>query len=82
MTYNDWFLPSLTELSVMYSFADLINQVSQAHGGRAMDMVAAYWSSREPQGNPYYAWYLNFSLGVPYLNNKDSTYAVRCVRAF
>ena len=47
VTYNDWFLPSTTELSVMYSFADLINQVSIAHGGSAMNMNAQYWSSLE-----------------------------------
>jgi chondroitin AC lyase len=69
--YGDWYLPSKTELNIMYQLRGMI-------GGFTNDM---YWSSTEL--NVGFAWGQNFSgYGGQYNQNKSSAYAVRCVRKF
>ena len=91
ITYNDWFLPSSSELSLMYASRGVINQVSLANGGAAMLNVefnpnssnfpaSIYWSSRE--NDTFSAWVLNFFNGDQDYFNLDNPCAVRCVRAF
>lgn len=46
--YSDWFMPSNTELGVMFAMKELINKVSTNHGGEAMNQTF-YWSSRRSQ---------------------------------
>ena len=85
MTYSDWFLPSSSELSLMYALRDIINKISRMHGGSGMlDKIndPAYWSSREYQDNYHYAWLLHFATGFQYHLSKEHSFAVRCVRAF
>jgi len=88
VTYDDWFLPSSSELSLMYAARGVIKTVSEAHGGQGMlefvnnnPPYSTYWSSREDANNNF-AWYLNFSSGLQYYDGKVVTYAVRCLRAF
>ena len=70
-SYGDWYLPSKTELNIMYQHKDMI-------GGFDKDM---YWSSTEL--NVGFCWGQNFSgYGGQYNQNKSSAYAVRCVRKF
>ncbi len=89
VTYDDWFLPSSRELSLMYASEEIINQVSVANGGKTMLNVefngtnfppSVYWSSREDLSNT--AWYMYFFDGKQEEFYKDRTYGVRCVRAF
>ncbi len=69
--YGDWYLPSKTELQIMYQLRDEI-------GGFNNDM---YWSSTEY--NVGFVWIQNFQgYGGQYSQNKSSSYAVRCVRRF
>jgi chondroitin AC lyase len=69
--YGDWYLPSKSELNIMYQLKDMI-------GGFTYDM---YWSSTEL--NVGFAWSQNFSgYGGQYNQNKSSAYGVRCVRKF
>ena len=78
--YSDWFLPSNTELGVMFALKELINKVSVINGGEEMNQ-RVYWSSRELANNSV-AWGLDFSSGKQGNYDKDVTYAVRCLRAF
>lgn len=68
--YNDWFLPSKNELSLLY-------QQRNAVGGF---VEAFYWSSTEYDSLS--AWYLYFPYGPQYFSKKDSTARVRPIRAF
>jgi hypothetical protein len=70
--YSDWYLPSLGQVQLMYS--RLHFQGLGGFGG------GWYWSSS--QGNPSYAWNVNFGNGYVGYNYKDVNYQVRAVRAF
>jgi hypothetical protein len=70
--YDDWYLPSLLELNLMF-----VNLHTAGLGGFTN---AIYWSSSEIDSNranglPFYCGYL-------LNNNKSTTYFVRAVRAF
>jgi len=69
--YNDWFLPSLDELNLMYT-----NLIVYGVGGFAY----YYWSSSEATAD--LAWYRNFATGGQDDAAKDRSYRVRAVRAF
>ena len=69
--FNDWFLPSLAEMNLMYNFK--VN----GYGSFADNY---YWSSTEYSANS--ARYVLFSNGSPGYNGKDSMYNVRAIRAF
>ena len=79
VTYDDWWLPSSRELSLMYAAVEVINQVSEKNGGSSMS-EALYWSSREQTANS--AWSLDFSNGTQNVSLKTNDLRVRCVRAF
>jgi hypothetical protein len=69
--YSDWYLPSKTELNVLY-----LNKV--AIGGFS---TFNYWSSSECTTNG--AWNVGFSNGsLNYGGNKDNPIYVRAVRSF
>jgi len=70
--YNDWYLPSLDELNLMY-----VNLHSQGLGGFASDY---YWSSSED--NVGLAWRIHFNLGSKHNDGKDYPVYVRAVRSF
>ncbi|MDR1787700.1 MAG: DUF1566 domain-containing protein, partial [Treponema sp.] len=72
--YNDWFLPSIDELNLMYT-----NLKEQGLGGFSNNCD---WSSSE-YGALYPAWSQGFYYGIQYNNlGKDNGYSVRAVRAF
>jgi hypothetical protein len=72
--YNDWFLPSIDELNILYQNRNLIEGFT---GG-------IYWSSSEFQEyNTNTAWGQNFSTyGGRIIADKNHTYKVRAVRYF
>jgi len=70
--YDDWFLPSLDELSLMYS-----NLRTQALGGF---LSGVYWSSS--QKSTCCSWNMSFATGNSSYQNKNDNYRVRAVRAF
>jgi hypothetical protein len=71
--YNDWFLPSIDELSMMYS-----NLKTQGIGGFSNEW---YWSSSQDGAN--LAWFMRFTDGLAGHSYKSEYYwQVRAVRAF
>lgn len=79
--YDDWFLPSSSELSIMFAIRGKINEIALAEGGQLLNQFT--WSSRED--NTANAWYMDFSNyedGLQNNSNKSNTAYVRCVRAF
>ena len=78
---NDWYLPSVQELNMLwnnyYTVARSLTQIS----GATQLQPALYWSSTENVSNV--AWSFFFSLGDAYASlNKGSAYYVRAFRAF
>jgi hypothetical protein len=69
--YDDWYLPSIDELSKLY--------INRAAVGGFVE-TAYYWSSSE-NGN-FYAWAFYFNYGRASYYLKDGTRQVRAVRAF
>ncbi|GHU38503.1 hypothetical protein FACS1894190_00150 [Spirochaetia bacterium] len=70
--FNDWFLPSIDELALIYDIRDVIQ-------GDFED--ASYWSSTQIDGE--YSYYWDFTDGRKHdEDGKDSAYYVRPVRAF
>jgi len=87
VTYNDWFLPTLTELQQIYNQRTTVTAVSHDNGGDALFVNTSdpgssfYWSSYE--FNAYLAWGFDFFNGSQYGSDKSLSFcAVRCVRAF
>ena len=70
-SYDDWFLPSIDELNLMYT-----NLRVEGVGGFT-DFI--YWSSSEH--STIDAWYQDFG-GGQYYYPKDGPFRVRAVRAF
>jgi len=73
--YNDWFLPSMSELDLMYK-----NLKSKELGGFQDDW---YWSSSASEYGGVAAWAQRFNDGSRNdYNHKGNAYFVRAVRAF
>ena len=75
--YNDWYLPSIDELQLMYS---TIGPGADNIGGFESCDLEWYWSSSE-YGN-YSAWTVNFISGFTTSYGKNNTARVRIIRAF
>lgn len=82
--YDDWYIPSCGELSLIYMNLTSVNNALLAIGGQQFDTSSRYWSSSEVDQND--AWYVNFSSGrvdsgYGITNGiKDNRYRVRFVR--
>ncbi len=72
--FDDYFLPSMSELNKMYQNLRMEDLGGFANGD--------YWSSSEYEGKSTGAWNQNFYNGVQSGNDKDFTNYVRCARAF
>jgi hypothetical protein len=70
--YNDWFLPSISELGLMYTYRHQLGNFTSTR----------YWSSTEMNSSS--AWYMSFSPGVGSGGSlkADNFYQIRSVRAF
>lgn len=82
--YDDWYIPSCRELSLIYMNLTSVNNALSAIGGQQFNISTTYWSSSEAGGKK--AWYVNFSngrvdAGYGIVNGtKDNRYRVRFVR--
>jgi hypothetical protein len=70
--YDDWFLPSKDELSLMYQNLHM--------NGLGNFITGWHWTSTE--GNSTGAWYVSFVNGIKGQATKSSVLRVRAVRAF
>jgi hypothetical protein len=77
--FDDWFLPSLDELSFMYHNKNAINEVALTNGGEAL-FEDYYWSSSEYSS--WQAWPFIFTDGNSGTIEKNIKARVRAVRAF
>jgi hypothetical protein len=89
--YTDWFLPSQSELSLMFGAREVINLVSVANKGSAMVQTGAaegdldnsfYWASNEHHAQVGTAWAMNFEFGYFDPKDQNKTCRARAVRAF
>ena len=78
-TYGDWYLPSKTELYLMYQNKTTINATATANGGVAF-AAHDYWSSTEHTNDK--AWEQGFSNGSQDYYDKNYSDRMRAVRAF
>ena len=70
VTYGDWYLPSKSELNLLYLTKAIVGGFTNSN----------YWSSSEIY--LIYSWRQDFSNGVQNYERKENTYCVRAVRAF
>lgn len=71
-SYSDWYLPSFTELNILYNNRGLV-------GGF---QASIYWSSSQGGGNQFYAKGRWFSSTLSGDYNRTNTYYVRPIRTF
>lgn len=82
--YGDWYLPSKTELDLMYQNKSVIDVSAVANGGSSFSSgnfsTSFYWTSTEIDLGT--VWFLNFTVGTHTGNFKDGLARVRAIRAF
>lgn len=76
--YNDWYIPSCPQLSLIWMNLNSVNNALSAIGGKQFDISNTYWSSSERSAN--YGWKLNFSSGLVERVAKINSYRVRFIR--
>ena len=75
VVYNDWYLPSMFELNLMYQQKMLIGGFNMTSG--------IYWSSTETTTDPEgKAWEQEFKFGSKHEDDKDMPDQIRCIRKF
>lgn len=84
--YDDWYLPSIKELSQVYDNYVLIDKIASENGGdvfkkRPYLQLTSYWSSTEHK-NSGYAYRVRFANGGERGLDKYYRYLVRAIRAF
>jgi hypothetical protein len=78
--YDDWFLPSIDELRIIYAYRNIIRESMLQNVG-TYQSSNYYWSSS--QFNASYAWYLIFGNEAEVVSNlKDYNIAVKPIRAY
>ena len=79
MTYDNWYLPAIMELGLMYIRKSVINATALANGGTSF-ASATYWSSTEATSSS--ASDQSFSSGFQFTSTKTTLARVRAIRAF
>ncbi len=73
--YNDWYLPSKSELNLLYKQKMVVGGFNVTNG--------IYWSSTESLATPETsAWEQEFKFGSQYEDDKDLLDQLRCIRKF
>ena len=79
--YDDWYLPAIDELVLLFNNRFNVNQTLQTIIGSDLLTNKELWSSTE--SNPVSAWYSLATLNYNGMNNKSTpSYGVRAVRKF
>ncbi len=79
ISYADWYLPSIYELSVIYPNKELISSVCEANGGIGLSN-GEFWSSNQYSASE--AWVYFMSDNSPSPDTKSKNIAVRAFRSF
>lgn len=75
IVFDDWYLPSLHELQLLYTNRTIVGGFNQING--------IYWSSTETTSEPEFrAWEIEFKFGTKLEDDKDLPNQVRCIRKF
>jgi hypothetical protein len=83
--HNDWRIPNVKELQSIVDYGNSDPAVASAFSSGSSSCTvsvassAGYWSSTATT-NSSYAWYINFNIGVVYVDFKTTGYYVRAVR--
>lgn len=77
---NDWYLPSLQELNMLWNNYYTVARALALIAGATQLQFTAYWGSTESDSGM--AWAFNFDNGVGNSANKINAFSVRAVRAF
>lgn len=78
--FNDWYLPSIQELSLLWkSLYDVNKKLSSTSGGVEI-LQNIYWSSTEVDAIG--AWFFSYLTGTVAYYDKVTSYRVRAIRAF
>ena len=75
--YDDWYIPSCGQLSLIYMYLISVNNALLAIGGQPLD-TRYYWSSSEHSSNS--GWIVLFNNGRTFTRYKRLTSSVRFVR--
>ena len=76
--YDDWYIPSCGELSLIYMYLTSVNNALSAIGGQQLSPSKAYWVSSEFDSNSGHRVY--FKDGSVNGSSKGSRYSVRFIR--
>lgn len=76
--YDDWYIPSCGQLSLICMHLTSVNNALSAIGGQQFNTSALYWSSSEYSSN--YGWSVYFGTGGVSGSDKSLRYRVRFVR--
>lgn len=76
--YDDWYIPSCGQLSLICMHLTSVNNALSAIGGQRFNTPALYWSSSEYSSN--YGWSVYFGTGGVSGSDKSLRYRVRFVR--
>lgn len=78
--FDDWYLPSIDELRLLFNSKFAVNNTLREIIGASEISPSNYWSSTER--NSTLAWTISFNQGVGADNAKSSPYYVRAIRRF
>ena len=81
ISYGGWYLPSKTELQLIYQNRSVIDQTALANGGQAF-ITGNWYYATSTEFNSSEAWAVNFSSGVAHRRDKFIPTLVRAVRSF
>ena len=77
---NDWYLPAIDELNLIFNNRFNVNKTLSNVPGATIIGFSVYWSSVEVVTNSNLGRVLDFTSGNVSSSNKTSTYGVRAVR--
>ena len=77
---ENWYMPSIAELTMLYRAKDTVNASLEAAGGTQLS--GYYWSSSQSASGYNFAWLLDFGSGYLYDGYKLTYVGVCCIRAF
>lgn len=78
--FNDWYLPSIDELNLLFNHRFHVQKTLRNGGGTLLTKTETYWSSTETTSTTAYGF--EFGTGFQLNNGKDTKYLVRAIRAF